>query len=204
MKPRKTHIRKQLPFVLIVCEGGKTEPQYFAEWRSALRSFMKINIHSDKNGFTPSKTWVEAQQEIEKAFKRNGKGNGYDYAYCVFDKDTHECYKRTLEAIKNTQDFLGTKVFLINSIPSFEVWVLLHFCVTDKPFNNADEVAKEIKKHLNAYEKDGTYNLYKHISQHTDKAIENAEKVIAQLVDTDNPSTYVHTLISHLKNGTST
>ncbi len=176
--------------ILIVCEGKITEPRYFKSLCNELRlTSTEVKICGEECGSAPSSVYEYTIQEL----KRDGD---YDRAYCVFDKDNHESYVATLDAIKRNKEF---NIKAANSVPCFEFWVLLYFENTSRPFKNSDEVAKSIKKHWKEYDKDKIKNLYPHLQDKTGAAIKNT-KIVIRNGHGDNPSTQVHILVEDLIN----
>nr|MCA8834341.1 RloB family protein [Pseudomonadota bacterium] len=119
--------------VLIVCEGTKTEPNYF----NAVIAILKLTsadidlIHSTHT--TPMPIAKYTEDKIEKARKDN---NPYDHVFCVIDRDRHINFNKASEImVKNS-------IKLARSWPCFEYWLLLHFEYTRTDFG---ETAKETK-----------------------------------------------------------
>lgn len=201
---RRTENRAANDRVLIVCEGSKTEPEYFKDLRNYYRlKTANIEICGEECGSAPSSILKYAEQRY---VEDNNAGNPFDRVYCVFDKDTHHCYLPTLEAIarKRTKD---TKWFAITSVPCFEYWILLHFSPTSKPFHPsgnrsaAQNVKAEIRKYIPEYTEGmrGIFNLLLH---QLEFARQNATRLLAaaEASGTDNPSTKVHELVEYLQN----
>ena len=96
-KARKTEtlrrkMAKRAPYdvVLIVCEGKKTEPNYFSGLRRELRlSNVNIKILNKTIGSDPLSVVNSAIAEFKK-------DQGYDMIYCVFDKDKHTTFSHGL------------------------------------------------------------------------------------------------------------
>lgn len=88
------------------------------------------------------------------------------------------------------------------SIPCFEIWVLLHFENTTKPFQAAKDICGHLKKkrHIKGYDKEQTRDLYPYLKDKTDTAIKNAKHVLKEAInaETDNPSTHIHILVEDL------
>ncbi len=147
--------------VLIVCEGQKTEPNYFMGLRRALGlNPANVVIDDRKNGLDPKKL-------VEYALELYKKDSDFNDVFCVFDKDKHTTYAAALDKIKATRMKPGTKLHPITSIPCFEVWILLHFDYSTAPFeaaghdSNCALVIRELRKagRIPEYEK-GSLNVY--------------------------------------------
>lgn len=188
--------------VLIVCEGGKTEPNYFNE----LVDYYKINsanVAIDGScGSSPMSVYERAhvlyQAEVTK-------GDSFDRVYCVFDKDSHDSYE---EALRNIASEKPEATFYATiSIPCFEYWLLLHFKYTTKPYarTGSSSVGNEVLKDLVAvmpdYEK-GSQNLFSSLFESLEFAKSNAARSLKEASNnhTDNPSTNVQELVVYLQN----
>jgi len=195
---------KKSPYdtVLIVCEGGKTEPNYFCE----LRDYYRINTAnveiSGDCGSSPISVLEKARQLYRESQR---KGIPFDRVYCVFDKDTHSSYEQTLEMIQSSKP-TGT-FFAITSVPCFEFWLLLHFTYSTQPFygttgakSAGDEVVAELKRYISDYAK-GVHGHFHALVDDLARAIEYSKRVLleAQKNETDNPSTSVHELVEYLQ-----
>jgi hypothetical protein len=182
--PRTTDTRDVKQRFLIVCEGEKTEPNYF-------RSFRVPKLVVDVKGFgeNPSKLVERAIQE--------SKLDAYDQIWCVFDRDswTFNDFNGAIAAAQK----LKFKVAYSNE--SFELWYILHF-----EFLNVGISRKDYNKRLTAllgrkYEKKGG-DMYDELFSKQATAIANAEKLLSQYDRPDpainNPSTTVHLLVKEL------
>lgn len=182
--------------ILIVCEGEKSEPNYFNELKKAFRL---SNIKVRGLGVDPLSV-VNSAIEI---FQREPE---FDRVYCVFDHDRHTTYQAALDKIRHTKLDKGSKIFAIPSVPCFEFWLLLHFKYTTKPFDApagdsiCDWIIKELKEHLPKYKK-GDHNVFNKTQDRLDDAIANARKLkeFHKTSGADNPSTSVHILVEYLR-----
>jgi len=199
---RKKAKRSAYEKVLIVCEGEKTEPNYFNE----LIQFYELNTANvavdGTSGSSPRSVYERAVKLSDNEAK---KGDPYDRVYCVFDKDKHETYNETLKKISNKKP--KGKFYYAVSIPCFEYWLLLHFKYTTSPYaaipgsSVGHAALKDLKKHMPEYEKGSNNNFVKLINK-LDFAKENAAKSMNDAINnsTDNPSTNIHILIEYLQN----
>jgi len=188
--------------ILIVCEGEKTEPNYFNE----LISFYKLNTANvEIDGTCGSSPKSVFERAIELYENENCKGDAFDKVYCVFDKDSHETYDETLIRIEaqNPKGVFSAAV----SVPCFEYWILLHFNYTTKPYHATgyssigNEVLKDLKAVFPEYTK-GSEDIFESLSAQLEFAKENAKRSLAhaQANHTDNPITYIHELVGYLQN----
>jgi len=195
---RRQAMKAPYDVILIVCEGGKTEPNYFTELKKAFR-LSNANVMVCGRGSDP----LSVVNFAIETFRREPE---FDRVYCVFDRDRHATYHAALDKVKRTRLSKGSKIFAIPSVPCFEFWLLLHFTYTTKPFdasagNSACAgVIEELKKYLPAYRK-SDQNIFNKIRDKLDNAITNARRVeeFHQTSGTYNPSTLVHSLVKYLR-----
>ena len=199
---RKRARRAPYDKILIITEGGKTEPYYFME----LKDYYEINsanIKIDGSGGSSPASVVEYGRKLYR--RERDTGDPFDHVYFVFDKDTHPDYQRALNRIatftpKNT-------FFAINSVPCFEYWLLLHFAYTTSPFvpkgkiSASEAVLHKLREHMPDYDKTAhgifaaLYNQLDHAKSNAARSLEEADKN-----GTDNPLTRVHELVDYLQN----
>ena len=143
--------------------------------------------------------------------KTKGLKHEYDLVFCVIDKDAHAHYAN---AISHASSFTPKNIlFVINSIPCFELWLLLHYKYTTKPFSRTLNssicealIKSELKVFLPNYEKNISNLSDEELSyifkEDTIKtAIERAERLLSHChsAATDNPSTKIHELVLKLQ-----
>jgi hypothetical protein len=110
---RKGPTREPYDSVLIVCEGGKTEPQYLDGLKVAFKlSSANIRVTS-ATGSDPV--------SIVRFAERLCHTERYDRVYCVFDRDGHANFADAIGLVRQ----LGYREIV--SLPCFEMWILLHF-----------------------------------------------------------------------------
>ena len=195
---------KRAPYakVLIVCEGEKTEPNYF----SGLKDHLELNsanvVVTGECGSSPMSIVRFAFQLYRE---ERDVGDPFDKVFCVFDRDTHETYQQALEQIETAQ--LKDTFRAITSVPCFEYWLLLHFKYTTAPFVAAgnksagDRVIEELRKYIPEYQK-GDKSVFAQLIGQMSQARVFAERSLntARINNTDNPSTLVHKLVEYLQN----
>ncbi len=199
---RRKARRKPYDKVLIVCEGEKTEPNYFEE----LKDYYELgsaNVEvTGSCGSSPMSVVAYAKDLYREAKKA---GDAFDKVFCVFDKDTHSDYQSALDML-NSKNLKG--VFqAVPSVPCFEYWLLLHFTYTDKPFNSTGNksVCETIIHELNDkfwpdYKK-AVHGVFDQRLGQLEYAKANAVRALraAQENHTDNPSTRIHELVEYLQ-----
>ncbi|CAJ2376696.1 MAG: CRISPR-associated protein [Arenicellales bacterium IbO2] len=193
--------------ILIVCEGEKTEPNYFMGLRDDLK-LSNANVQvTGKSGSSPisvvdyaKKLYIE-EKELYSDGDGDSEESGYsfDKVYCVFDKDQHTTYCDALEVIRTMEKPSG--VFrAVTSVPCFEYFLLLHFRDTTMPFAKCAQAEAELKKYLRGYQKGKV--AFSDFRDNLDKAKERATRALkaAKGNDTHNPSTRAHELVQYMQN----
>ncbi len=183
---RKVNTREVKQRFLIVCEGEKTEPNYFRSFRVP-RSVVEVDIQGV--GANPSKL-------VDSAKKLNKKGE-YDQVWCVFDRDswTAQDFNLAIQtAIKE-----GFKVAYSNE--AFELWYVLHFEFLNTGIPRCDYF-KKLDCLLKRKYKKNCETIYDELFNRQSIAIENAINLLNQYKppspEKDNPSTTVHLLVQEL------
>jgi len=199
---RKKASRAQYDRVLIVCEGSKTEPNYFRELIDDFR-LNTANVEIDRTKGSSPKTVVDRAVQAYKEAKR--KRDPYDRVYCVFDKDQHgNAYTEALDRIRRLKPagvYNG-----IPSIPCFEYWLLLHYALTRQRFYGfpsktpCEKVIEALREYYPNYAK-ASEGVFHCLRPRLENAIANAHKALIDAKETENddPSTEVHLLVEYLK-----
>jgi hypothetical protein len=188
--------REPYDVVLIVCEGQKTEPLYLRRLRQIHRlSSANIDIVSSPG-----------QDPLSIVAHAEGRMNTEDFnrVFCVFDRDGHAGYDQALRRIRELKD-AGKDISAITSWPCFEIWLLLHFVYTARPFQRVqntsacDGVIRELRRHIPNYDK-GLDGLYDNLLVHQQRAIAHAARLARENKDTGsvNPATNMHDLVAYL------
>jgi hypothetical protein len=205
-KKRSIEIREIRIYFLIVCEGEKTEPNYFKSFKSNIKSFV---LTIDTLGEASN-----TKDLVNRTIKyRNKSSQKYDSVWVVFDKDnfTPNNFNGAIEMAKNNNIKVGW------SNEAFELWYLLHFQYRNTAMSRADykaaiedEINTKIAEQTKSknpkkfvYKKNSEemyYVLEKYGNQK--QAIINAEKLIANHncmnFAIHNPCTMVHLLVEEL------
>lgn len=183
---RKLGRRESHDRVLIVSEGSKTEPNYFREIRSAYRLHTaSVEVQPSDFGTAPIQVVKYAQALFENGDRhKNIQQCAFERVYAVFDRDDHGSYFDALKLAasldgKLKNDIKQTVVFrAIASVPSFELWLLLHFEDIQTPLHR-DVVMRRLKLHIPGYDK-GAGNAFSVTRKHVGVATERAERLAAQ------------------------
>jgi hypothetical protein len=181
---RKFNTREVKQRFLIVCEGAKTEPNYFECFRVP-----KVVLDVKGVGENPSRlvSRAEAYSKLDK----------YDQVWCVFDRDD---WKK--EDFNNAIHNAKSKKFNVAySNEAFELWYVLHFEFLNTGISRED-YSKKLDKLLGHKYQKNSPSIYDELFNKQLVAIENAKNLLAQYephkpVD-DNPSTTVHELVKAL------
>ena len=184
--------------VLIVCEGTKTELNYFKELRQHyhLQAVHTVDVTSGSSGRNAKNILLDAKKRYKVSKE---KGDPYDRVYCVFDRDD-ECganagFRDVINEIRKLKNFHAAY-----SIPSFEFWLLLHFTYTRQCFESSQQVFDKLKKYYTTYQKNHP-SLFRELEVHLDKALSHADRCLKEVNDCEeqNPSTMVHELVRFLQ-----
>ena len=196
---RERQKRKTKNTIIIGCEGkNKTEEIYFQNFQKRDNDFIiKFSYGNDTDPVT-----------MIKRLRKYIKDKGYDLkagdiAYCVFDTDVNKNKQPQIEEILKIAKEEGIEIIM--SVPSFEVWYLLHFGYTTKSFVSNRKLILELKSKIKDYDK--CNNVYDLIKDNTSIAIENAKKLekvhikdgrAVHRIDC-NPSTDVYKIVEYIR-----
>lgn len=178
--------------MLIICEGEKTEPMYFKNYRTPQNNVDVIPIPSSRKDVGSIVKF--AKKKLEDLDIKGG-----DSIWCVFD-----CDKNTDESISTSYKNAGKSINMCFSNPSFELWFLLHFSYTDASLQN-EGLIELLKRQIADYSKSSDY--FQTLEPLTDTAVKNAKKLEKLHLDngTDlnstqsNPSTQVYRIIEVIR-----
>jgi len=189
---------------LIVCEGAKTEPQYFRALRKELRlQTVEVVVEGEDCGSSPISV-VNHAISLRDTRREDAPHSPllvpYDAVWCVMDVEVptpHESLAAAIDKAKANQ----LNVALSN--PMFEYWYLLHFERTSALMQDNRHLLSRLKKHWRQYKKNDP-DFFEVVYPLTTTAIENSEAVLREkhygedLRDC-NPATHVHRVVVHLQ-----
>jgi hypothetical protein len=189
---RRQGVREVKQSFLIVCEGEKTEPDYFKAFRMTAATVKAVG--EAMNTMTLVNKAISIR-EADKAKKRY-----YDQCWVVFDKDDFPA-KDFNQAIQYAEKN-GFQVAYSNQ--AFEYWFLLHFNLYQGPIHRnqyKDMLERLIGMSYNKAEGSGAV-MYNLLLARQEQAIKNSETVLAEIAH-GNPaeeesSTTVHKLVKEL------
>ncbi|WP_084025591.1 RloB family protein [Mesorhizobium sp. M0051] len=150
---RRAPTRAPYDYVLIICEGSKTEPNYFNGLKADCQ-LSSANIRVENAAGTDPMTIVSAAEAAIRSREP------FDRVYCVFDRDGHQNYDAAIERLNNHSAAKAGKLFAVTSTPCFEIWVSLHFIYSTAAFNavgkksSCDHVIDKLKEYFTKYEKE--------------------------------------------------
>jgi len=184
-----------------VCEGEKTEPNYFTE----LKNYERISTVTVKvSGDCGSAPISVVEHALELYDSLQDQANPIEAVFCVFDRDEHKSYAKACAEIKRLAA-LGIPIEAVVSDPCFEYWLVLHFQYHRATYNRTGtrSPARNTYKHLGTFLKGynkGAAGVYKTLKPLQGDAIENAKRAIidAGATGQPNPSTYIHLLVERL------
>ena len=189
---RRQGVREVKQSFLIVCEGEKTEPDYFKAFRMTAATVKAVGEALN------TMTLVNKAISIREADK--AKKRFYDQCWVVFDKDDFPA-KDFNQAIKYAEKN-GFQVAYSNQ--AFEYWFLLHFNLYQGPIHRnqyKNMLEKLIGMPYSKTEGSGAV-MYNLLLVRQGQAIKNSETVLAE-ISHGNPaeeesSTTVHKLVKEL------
>ena len=177
---------------LIVCEGEKTEPNYFSNYSVP----GLIDVHAEGYGVSPPQL-VDMALKLKRNSSRQRDQDEFDQVWCVFDKDDWDGGEFN-NSIKRAEGH-GLKVAYSNQ--AFELWYLLHFYYYDTRMHRRRYVDRLSELLGHPYDKSASY-MYERLYDRQETAIRNAERLLRQYSPpnpgADDPSTTVHQLVQAL------
>lgn len=182
--PRKVGTREIRQRFLIVCEGEKTEPNYFKSFRVP-RTVLEVH------GIGANTVSL-----IRKAIQLRDAGE-YDQVWCVFDRDSFPAdqFNQALALAERE----GITVAYSNE--AFELWYLLHFHFYNTGITR-DDYKDKLSQVLGYKYKKNDVSFYETLRSQQQTAIAHAKQLLQQYNPThperDNPSTTVHLLVEQL------
>ena len=194
-KPRNQNTRKPNKRIFILCEGGKTEPNYF---KDLIRNITYPGrIVEVKVVDTKKNTCKELVKEAKGV--REAKS---DEVWVVIDKDGYTKHPQSFDMAA------ANKIKIAFSSISFEIWILCHFEFTTRQFAKSEEVIQYInhKKYFkDGYDKSDP-NMFSTLKDNLEEAFTNSLSLTkhhercnnGKKIYTHNPYTDVYVLVKEL------
>ncbi len=192
---------------LIVCEGKKTEPNYFKSFPKKQGKFVYELKFKGDNENEENMGGISPKKVVEKAIELRDKSNQkFDRVWAVFDKDDFKDFDAAILKAK------ANNICCAWSNEAFELWYLLHFQYRNTGIKRTeyqkaieDEINKnwKNKKKIFKYAKN-TPDMYNILQKYGNQgqAIKWAEQLTKQYNDekfsTHNPRTQVYELVRQL------
>ncbi|MCF8373996.1 MAG: RloB family protein [Bacteroidales bacterium] len=204
-KKTKEGTRELKVYFLIVCEGEKTEPNYFKSFPLNVGCFV-YDLTFDGGG-------INTKKVVERAIElRDSSSQKYDRVWAVFDKDSFPM-NRFNGAISKAD---ANNIRCAWSNEAFELWYLLHFYNRNTPMSRKEyklAIEKAINEKLKGkkggktnpfkYSKNST-EMYSILQKHGNQAqaiiwaIDIESQHIGENYSLYNPCTKVYSLVKEL------
>lgn len=168
------------PYIRLVCEGDKTEPNYFNGYLKA-KGFSQPNMAFKPKDHSPKGIAKAAKEEFQKAKKLKIPEDKI-FIWAVFDRDGHDGIAEAITILR------GSPVGIAFSNICFEYWILLHYENTTRPFPNCDAIISYIHQNYDAdYGKANDH--YNRLKDKISNAISYAQRIaVNQIQYCERPS----------------
>jgi hypothetical protein len=183
---------RKLRRILIVCEGEKTEPNYFRKFPANPEIYDGIDVYG--TGYNTVSLINEAIRIKKLALQ---KREPYIETWCVFDKDDFsiELFENAIKLAEKNQ------IKCAYSIEAFEIWYMLHFNYYDTAFSRSQYKGKLSELLKRPYLKNDE-EMFLLLKNRQNKAIQNAQKLYYKQcllpLGEQNPVTTVFYLVERL------
>lgn len=189
---RRVETRSIRERILILCEGSKTEPNYFRKFSPNVEP---AELDVDGKGANTLSLVHDAIRRREAA----NKDIPYNQVWCVFDRDVFPADDFN-QARKVAE---ANHIHVAYSNPCFELWYFLHYHFIDTAIDRyayslklAEFVGRKYKKN--------DKKMYDILKDRQYDAIQNAKTLMRRYYpcnpERDNPSTNVYILVEFLNN----
>jgi hypothetical protein len=163
LKNREVNTKNTKKKILIVCEGARTEPNYFKSFR----------VHKQCTIVGAGSNTVSV---VKEALKEMAKEK-FSEVWCVFDRDSFS--KNRVNSALSLAATNNIKCAFSNE--SFELWYILHFEYLDTKITRAAYCQKLGVSLGQAYKKNDT-SIYKTLFTRQGNAIKNAKKLEKEML----------------------
>lgn len=192
-KTRNRKIMINPEYHLIICEGTKTEPNYFKGLKEEINAKFKNRISLDivPSGTGRMKALQEAQKIVQKSI------NHISHVWLVYDKDdfanyefdnvVYSCSAINAQNRELDDEHSKTEYHALWSNECIEFWFLLHFIDLKSDIHRKDYIKKINEQFkLNGihreYEKNAD-DMYQILRKYLFGAIDRAKKIINENLD---------------------
>jgi hypothetical protein len=179
--------------ILIVCEGAKTEPNYFRAFPENPYVYDALVIEG--TGYNTVSLVGEAIRLKKEAWKKH---TPYQEIWCVFDRDSFswESFNSAIAQAK------AENIRCAYSIEAFEIWYLLHFNYYDTGLSRS-QYKEKLTAVLRTEYKKNDEAMYERLVDKQEAAIRNAKRLhdvqSLQTIQQQNPVTTVYELVEKLR-----
>lgn len=194
----RSNYKKLRQHILIICEGEKTEPNYFKSIENKLpRGIVKLDIYGEgKNTLSLVSDVIDKVEEVKNHAKRDDYIRPYDQAWVVFDRDSFnpDQFDNAISKAK------ANDIKVAYSNEAFELWYILHFEYLNAGITR-NQYKGKLTYHLGAKYEKNSEDMYKKLKDlgDQDAATKNAIKLLELhnniAPSLQNPSTRVHELV---------
>lgn len=202
-KKREKHEKRlHLDYNLIICEGKKTEPNYFNALKERIekKEKNKLQIEIIGTGRNTRSLFEYAKEFVQKS------ANGYSRVWLVYDKDDFpaENFNVTEEMCKENSSEEGTEYIAVWSNQCIELWFLLHFMYLQSDLHRSEYYPKltDCLADKGEYQKNRE-DIFEILFPHLNFAILNAKKLEKEnkgkTPSASVPGTRVHVLMEEMK-----
>ena len=182
---RKINQRETIPRILIVCEGERTEPDYFS-------AFRVTNAVIRGRG-------MNTLSLVHEAMRIRDLGGNFKQVWCVFDLDSFP-EKNFDEAVRFAE---SENIKVAYSNEAFELWYVLHFDYLQSA-SDREQYKETLTRHLKKKYLKSDPDMYELLISRQSVAIANAERLLSDVHSEHSnhsakkPSTTVHELVTEL------
>lgn len=175
--------------ILVICEGEKTEPYYFQQFRVTSAEVQVVGT-----GYN-TLSLVDEAIRLKKKARQNEEP--FDQVWCVFDVDSFPAnnVNRAWDKAKKN------KIHTALSNEAFELWFLLHFDYITAA-HSRDRYQEMLSQRLGKKYEKNSLEIYRDLYPMQAQATENAQKLMDQYnprnPSQDKPCTEVHLLVMEL------
>lgn len=185
---RRVATRRPEKTFLIICEGTKTEPNYFKSFR-----VLSANVEIIGTARNTMSLVYYAQDILEE------RPDEFDEIWLVFDKDSFS-RRNFNNAVFFCESHRPEGFRAAYSNEAFELWYLLHYDQIKRPLSRF-RYRELLSQRLGYAYKKNDPHLYEKLLERQETAIQNARQLYARRSNSpsrDNPSTTVFQLVEEL------
>lgn len=211
---RNSEFLEPYDVILIVSEGEETEPNYFNRMivREKLSSAnVKVTGQCGSDPVSVVKHAIKIFEDRDKEINSERK---FDKVYCLIDRDEHSNFNDAINRIIQYNKKVEKQLIIpILSYPCFEFWYICHFeDATRSPLvrkggKSPGEVCEGNlntlwKRNFGKKYSKSDIDIYQLLECRIEDAIRRSKKFEKDAIDIDspNPSTNVHSVVSKLLN----